>query len=71
MRPASQNNCPPLAYTYAIVVWTHFYVFFEVFDAQLTSVPAAKDKAEKTRCNSQAGVLIGLKIKDHSWQMIA
>ena len=43
----------------------------KVFEVQLTWVHAAKDVADKTRCNSQAGVLIGLKNIDHSWQMIA
>ena len=43
----------------------------KVFDAQLTWVHAAKSVAEKTRCNSQAGVFSELKNIDHSWQMIA
>ena len=35
----------------------------KIFDAQLTPVPAAKDVAEQTRRNSQAGILIKSKNK--------
>ena len=41
--------------------------FSKVCNAQLIGVHAVKDVAEKTRCNSQVGVLVGLKNKDHSW----